>query len=100
MMRVWGKGKVEGVAYVTEIYKGERVRAEILLAKYVDPDALPALSKFKAVLLTYGGILSHAAIFCREMEIPCLVSVPEEFRKRKPKRILVDLDTPAVIVLE
>lgn len=100
MKKVYGKGTVKGVAYVTEIYKGENTDADILIAYYVDPEALHTLARFKAVIVVFGGILSHAAIFCREMEIPCIVSADKEVLNIKNGSVVeVNFERPYIKVL-
>ena len=36
---------------------------------------MPALKKASAVITDIGGLLSHAAISARELNIPCIVGV-------------------------
>ena len=48
---------------------------DILVTDMTTPDFLPLMQKAGAVVTEWGGILSHAAIVCREMKKPCLTNV-------------------------
>ena len=37
------------------------------------PDYVPAMKKSAAIITDQGGMLSHAAIISRELNIPCIV---------------------------
>ncbi|MFH1766687.1 MAG: PEP-utilizing enzyme [Patescibacteria group bacterium] len=47
----------------------------ILVAETTSPELIPACKKAIAIVTNQGGLLSHAAIVSREMNIPCLVGV-------------------------
>lgn len=53
---------------IREIKKGE-----ILVADTTIPEILPACKKAAAIVTNQGGMLSHAAIVSRELNIPCIV---------------------------
>lgn len=44
----------------------------ILLAPYTTPDDLPLMEKVAGIVVSRGGITSHAAIVCRELGKPCI----------------------------
>ena len=46
---------------------------EILVAPMTTPDYIFAMKKAAAVITDTGGLMSHAAIVSRELEIPCIV---------------------------
>jgi len=46
----------------------------ILVCKQTNPAYSILLMKSKGVIAEVGGIVSHAAIISRELEIPCIVS--------------------------
>ena len=48
---------------------------EILLSETTDPELLDAIGKASAIVTEIGGMLSHAAISARELDIPCVVGV-------------------------
>ena len=68
-------GKVEGkarvcrsVAEITQLEAGE-----ILVAPTTSPSWAPAFQKIKAAVTDVGGVMSHAAIVCREYGLPAVV---------------------------
>jgi pyruvate,water dikinase len=48
---------------------------DVLVAPMTSPYHVPAMTIASAVVTDEGGILSHAAIVSRELEIPCIVGV-------------------------
>ncbi|MGQ4618956.1 pyruvate, phosphate dikinase [Nocardia sp. R7R-8] len=75
-----GKPACPGIAtgvVVTDADAAE-ARAEagedvILARPTTDPDDVAAMSVVRAVLTELGGSTSHAAVVCREMNVPCVV---------------------------
>ncbi len=63
------------------IYKAEDVTGktipggDILVMDVTTPECLPLMQRALAVVTEHGGILSHAAITCRELRKPCIVGV-------------------------
>ena len=51
----------------------EMQKGEILVAKFTAPELVGAFSKAKAIVTDLGGMLSHASIVARELNIPCVV---------------------------
>lgn len=52
----------------------EVIRAgDILVTDMAQPSMIDLITKAGAVISNEGGLLSHAAILCREMGIPCIV---------------------------
>jgi len=47
----------------------------ILVADVTTPEMTPIFNKLAAIVTTYGGINTHAAIISRELKIPCVVGV-------------------------
>lgn len=47
----------------------------VLVASATRPDLVDIMSRSEAVVTEVGGVLSHAAIACRELGIPCVVGV-------------------------
>lgn len=45
----------------------------VLVCPMSDPDYMPAIKKASAIVADQGGLLCHAAIIAREMQIPCVV---------------------------
>lgn len=46
---------------------------EILVCRFTSPDFLPLMTRAAAVVTDVGGVLSHAAIVCRELKKPCVI---------------------------
>ena len=73
-----GKARIvtlENIA-ATDFNKGD-----ILVCEMTTPAYLPLMQKAAAVVTDVGGILSHAAITCRELGIPCVVATGEATTK-------------------
>jgi phosphohistidine swiveling domain-containing protein len=51
----------------------EMGKGEILVSQTTDPTLMPAFHKASAVITDVGGMLSHAAITARELNLPCIV---------------------------
>ena len=47
----------------------------VLIASSTNPDLYPHMTKCKAMVTEVGGVLSHAAVVARELNIPCIVGV-------------------------
>jgi phosphohistidine swiveling domain-containing protein len=48
---------------------------EILVCHFTSPALLPLIIQAAAVVTDVGGVLSHAAIVCRELQKPCVVGL-------------------------
>jgi pyruvate,water dikinase len=68
-------GIVEGKARVcrTVAEVGELKEGEILVAPTTSPSWAPAFAKIGACVTDVGGVMSHAAIVCREYGMPAVV---------------------------
>jgi len=68
-------GMVEGPARVCRTVKeiGQLKEGEILVAPTTSPSWAPAFIKIKACVTDVGGVMSHAAIVCREYAMPAVV---------------------------
>lgn len=51
----------------------EMDKGDILVAETTSPELMPACQKAGAIITDQGGLLSHAAIVSRELNIPCIV---------------------------
>lgn len=66
------KGKVFHIKNPDKVLK--KIKKDVILvAKLTSPKLVPQINSSKAVITDEGGRLSHAAIFCREFKIPCIV---------------------------
>lgn len=73
------KGKIAGqaVVVVDSIEISKIKEKNILVAPRTDPDFVVSFGLVAGVVTDTGGLTSHAAVICREMGIPCVVSVCE-----------------------
>ncbi|MDP2642192.1 MAG: PEP-utilizing enzyme [bacterium] len=51
----------------------EMEEGDVLVAETTSPELMPACKKAGAIITDQGGLLSHAAIVSRELNIPCIV---------------------------
>jgi pyruvate,water dikinase len=56
-------------------------RGQILVCQYIDPGWTPVLDRVGGVVTETGGLLSHAAIICREYGVPAVLGI-EDASKR------------------
>jgi pyruvate,water dikinase len=61
-------------------------RGQILVCPYVDPGWTPVLDRVGGVVTETGGLLSHAAIICREYGVPAVLGI-ENAVKRIPNGV-------------
>ena len=95
-------GAVEGLARVirspdqlSEIQQGE-----ILVAPVTAPSWAPVFGKIQATVTDIGGMMSHAAIVCREYGLPAVTGTGTASSKIKTgDRIRVDGNTGKVTIL-
>jgi phosphohistidine swiveling domain-containing protein len=73
---------------------------DIMVAPTTDPSWTPLFLSVEAVVCNVGAVASHASIVCRELGVPCAVSVPDA-TSRIPDgaTISVDGSTGAVTIL-
>jgi phosphohistidine swiveling domain-containing protein len=71
-----GKGSVTGkIKIILSPHNGEKIRpGDILVAPMTSPDYVPLMRQAKAILTDFGGLMSHAAVISRELNIPCIVN--------------------------
>ena len=95
-------GQVEGVARV--VLDADALRdiqpGEILVSRITAPSWGPVFSTIAAVVTDIGGMMSHAAIVCREYGLPAVTGTGSATTAiRTGQRIRVDGDTGAVTLL-
>ena len=78
-------GKARGTVRVVKNVEDAQFlkKGEILVAEMTSPEYVPYMSRVKAIITDYGGILCHAAIVSREMNIPCIVGTVDATKKLK-----------------
>lgn len=67
------KGVVKVISSNVDENKVDIKKGNILVAVHTHPRYTPLVKQSSAIITDEGGILSHAAILSREMEIPCIV---------------------------
>jgi len=70
-----------------EVEKMEK--GEILIAETTSPEIIQACKKASAIVTNQGGMLSHAAIISRELNIPCVIGTD--------KNVLLNIKTGDLI---
>ncbi|HEY9722273.1 MAG TPA: PEP-utilizing enzyme, partial [Oscillatoriaceae cyanobacterium] len=73
-----GKTAIVGVARVANSAAEAIAKmqpGDILVARETDKDYVPAMSKASGVIVEAGGLTSHAAIVCLQLNIPLLLEV-------------------------
>jgi phosphohistidine swiveling domain-containing protein len=72
-------GTVRGIAFVARtVEEASRMPAgRIVVCPFTDPGWTPVLDRVAGVVTETGGLLSHAAIICREYGIPAVLGVPQ-----------------------
>ncbi len=88
-----GAGTAEGTAYVAYSVAEAAciVPGNILVCPFTDPGWTPILCRAAGVVAETGGLLSHAAVICREFGIPAVLGVQGATRRlRHGQRIRVD----------
>ncbi len=77
-------GKVHAnVQVVRDPHEIESLNGDILVTSNTDPGWVMLFPTASAVIVERGSLLSHSAIVCREMGIPCIVSVTGLLRSLK-----------------
>ena len=96
-------GVAEGPARVILSADGinELQEGEILVAPLTAPSWAPVFGKIAATVTDVGGIMSHAAIVCREYGLPAVTGTAFATKSIKTgQRIRVDGNTGNVSVLD
>jgi len=96
-------GVVEGAARL--IYSVEELETvqdgEVLVCSATSPAWSPVFSRISAAISDVGGIMSHAAIICREYGLPAVVGTGNAMAAiRTGQRVLVDGNRGVVSILE
>jgi pyruvate,water dikinase len=73
------RGVVRGTARIARtVEEAARVEAgSILVCPFTDPGWTPVLDRVAGVVTETGGLLSHAAVICREYGIPAVLGVAQ-----------------------
>lgn len=97
------QGKVEGKARVINSPEelGKLQLGEILVTRVTAPSWAPVFGKIKATVTDIGGMMSHAAIVCREYGLPAVTGTGSASTSIKTGDLIqVNGSTGEVIILE
>ena len=89
---------VRSVADINKVNEGD-----ILVTSMTTPDLMLAIEKAAAIITDEGGILCHAAIISRELNIPCIIgteNATRSFQDGDVVRMQADSNTGIVQLLE
>jgi phosphohistidine swiveling domain-containing protein len=79
---------------------GKLEPGDILVAPFTDPGWTPLLSIAAGVITEAGGLLSHAAVICREYAIPAVLNVAAATRLlRDDQQVRIDGEMGNVDIL-
>ena len=74
-------------------------RGEILVAAMTSPDYIHAMRLAKAIITDTGGLMSHAAVVSRELNIPCITNTKLATKILKDGDV-VEVDTDKGIIIK
>jgi pyruvate,water dikinase len=75
------RGKAKLIESTDDLGKMEK--GDILVSHITYPNLLPAMKKAAAIVTNIGGVICHAAIIARELNIPCIVGTKFATKKIK-----------------
>jgi pyruvate,water dikinase len=95
------RGKGRGVVLHAPIAGVKHVPHDaILVAHATRPELIGMIASSRAVVTEVGGVLSHAAIACRELGVPCLVGVKGATSSlAEGVEVIVDADAGRIDIL-
>ncbi len=89
------RGKCRVIYALEEASKFQN--GEVMVTPMTVPDFIPAMKKAAAVVTDEGGVTCHAAIVCRELNIPCIIGTKHATKMFKDgDEIEVDTNTGIV----
>ncbi len=89
-------GKAQ-VVHPDDLETVDFVEGSILVCEVTTPDYVPIMRKAAAIVTDQGGILSHAAIVARELEVPCIVGTGDATKVLNTgDQVTVDADKGSV----
>lgn len=71
---------------------------EVLVAETTSPEIIQACKKASAIITNQGGMLSHAAIVSRELNIPCIVGTDKDVVLSIKNGDLLDIDADKGVI--
>ena len=61
---------------------------DIIVTKHTDPGWTPLFGLCKGIIVEHGGLLSHAAIISRELNLPCIIGLKNATKTFKDGQII------------
>ncbi|MEO6077167.1 MAG: PEP-utilizing enzyme, partial [Candidatus Andersenbacteria bacterium] len=109
--KIANKGKVTAKAKVFKISLSDynklsavidaMEQGQVLVAETTEPSIIAACKKAAAIVTNQGGMMSHAAIVAREMNIPCVIGVTDATEIIKDGDLIeVDADNGVIRILD
>lgn len=103
--KIVGKVKIIPVDYSNFAKISEEIdkmnQGDILVAETTAPELIMACKKAGAIVTDMGGLMSHAAIISRELNIPCIVGTKNASKMLKDgDEVEVDADNGVVRILK
>jgi len=74
------RGTISGRITIMNKFKLPEKPLDIVVVKHTDPGWTPLFGLCKGLIVENGGILSHAAIISRELNLPCIIGVKDATR--------------------
>jgi len=104
-------GKVKGRVYILSSgydnfttlsqYIDEMEVGDVLVSETTSPDLMSACKKASAIVTNQGGMMSHAAIVSRELNIPCIVGTHTATQDLNNGDLVeVDADNGVITIVE
>ena len=93
------RGEARGlIKKVADINDSKKFReGDILVSYATNPNLVPIMNKASAILTEEGGLTCHAAIFSRELNIPCVVGVKNIMETIKDNQLVEVNATEGII---
>lgn len=68
-------GMVKGIAKIINVPEDmiKMNQGDVMISSSTNPNLVPAMKKASAIVTDIGGVICHAAIVSREMNIPCVI---------------------------
>ncbi|MDC1222043.1 PEP-utilizing enzyme [Salibacteraceae bacterium] len=94
------KGRVQANATVMKTFDPQLIEdVGILVTQRTDPGWTPLMALSKGIVVEHGGMLSHASIVARELQIPAVIGIKDACgRIKNGDQVMVDGDTGLVSV--
>jgi pyruvate,water dikinase len=67
-------------------------KGDVLVAETTSPEIIHACKKASAIITNQGGMLSHAAIVSRELDIPCVIGTDKDVLENIKTGDLIEVD--------